>query len=151
MITLKKCPRCGKAFALVRSPVCVDCQPAEEADYEKIRDILLERDDLGTVELAAAAEVDVACVLRMLDQGYITNASVANPVRCGRCGAPAISVTKRLCQRCLNELNMNVSRTVTRLQKELADKRKAAYERRSRSQAFEVRRTVDRKRGSLPP
>ena len=49
---------------------------------------------------------DKQLVTRMLDQGLVTNTSLlGDSATCGRCGAPAISASKKLCHSCLEELN----------------------------------------------
>lgn len=104
-----RCARCEKVFQRIRSVVCHDCLDAEEADYAKIRDVLNRQPNLNVQQTAEAAEVDVDCVLRMLNEGLITNAALSNPVTCGRCGAPAISLSKRLCEKCLLQLDTEVA------------------------------------------
>ena len=50
-------------------------------------------------------------VLRLIEQGAITCVSAleGHSIRCGRCGAPAISASKKLCQACLEKLNAQVA------------------------------------------
>lgn len=108
-MALAKCVRCDKMFNKLSSPVCVDCQKEEDADFERIRDVLAENPDLNAEGVAELSGVDMECVLRMLDQGLISNISLGEAVKCGRCGAPAISVTKRLCQSCLEKLNREMA------------------------------------------
>ncbi len=103
---LAKCARCKKPFQKLRSPVCPACQDAEDADYEKVKQVLEREPDLNAEQVAKRAEVGVECVWRMLDLGLIASAvSIAATIRCGRCGAPAISASKKLCEACLNKLN----------------------------------------------
>ncbi|HUW60704.1 MAG TPA: hypothetical protein VMZ06_06825 [Candidatus Bathyarchaeia archaeon] len=103
------------------SLVCSKCQPDEDADYEKIRAVLDRLPHLNVETAAAEAGVTVACVMRMLDEGLIANANLAENIKCGRCGAPAISLTKRLCQACLDKLNVEVAAAQSRIK--LKDKK----------------------------
>jgi ribosomal protein L37E len=103
------CPRCKKLFDKEVSRVCTKCQPAENADYEKIRAVLDRSPQLNAEAAAAEAHVTVGCVMRMLEEGLIANVNLTEHVKCGRCGAPAISMTKKLCQSCLDKLNAEVA------------------------------------------
>ncbi len=105
---LSKCPRCKKIFDKVSSAVCVNCQKDEDSDFDKIRSVLDRTPNLKAEEVAQEAQVSVQCVLRMLQEGLISNATISN-VKCGRCGAPAISMNKKLCQVCLDKLNAEVA------------------------------------------
>lgn len=107
---LSKCPRCSKMFNKTHSKVCSVCEAAEAADAEVVRHTLDKNGELNAEQVAEMTGVDIAVVLRLIDQGSITCASDAKEsvIRCGRCGAPAISVSKRLCQPCLEKLNAEV-------------------------------------------
>jgi ribosomal protein L37E len=89
--------------------VCVHCQSAENADFDKIRGVLDRTPNLNAEQVAEEAQVSIECVLRMLEEGLIASVSLMEQVKCGRCGAPAISMSKKLCQACLEELNAQVA------------------------------------------
>ena len=106
---LAKCIRCDNLFDKMKHPVCAACLPDEESDYEKVREIVDEHPDLSAEAVAELADVGLQVVMRMLDQGLVTNTSLAGAATtCGRCGAPAISASKKLCHACLEKLNQNV-------------------------------------------
>lgn len=108
---LAKCVRCDNLFDKSKNPVCAACASDEDADYERIREVVDDQPDMAAEAVAELAEVPVQVVMRMLDQGMITNTSLlAGTAKCGRCGAEAISVTKKLCHSCLEKLNQNVLR-----------------------------------------
>jgi ribosomal protein L37E len=102
---LAKCARCEKLFNKIVSDVCTTCQPDEDADFQRIHDIICRNHDLSANEVAEEAGVPLECVLRMLREGRIERVEDNDEVKCGRCGAPAISVAKRLCKRCLVTLD----------------------------------------------
>lgn len=102
---ISNCPRCKKLFDKRKFPVCPKCEPHEQADYEQIRETLGKVPHLSAEEIAIEANMDRDVVLRMLEQGLIQIVTVNQTVKCGRCGAPAISISKRLCQSCLEKLN----------------------------------------------
>lgn len=104
-MALAKCSRCETLFNKMSASVCPQCIEDEEDDFETIRTCLQENPDISAEAVSKLSGVDLKCVLRMLDQDLISNVSVSGPVKCGQCGAPAISHAKRLCQACLEKLN----------------------------------------------
>jgi hypothetical protein len=106
---LATCPRCKKIFEKTRSIVCAKCQDDENADYDKIRAVLERNPNLNAEQAAEEAELPVQCVTRMMQEGLISNVSLSESVKCGRCGGPAISLSKKLCQGCLEKLNAEVA------------------------------------------
>ncbi len=118
-MSLDKCKRCGRLFNRVQTPICVACMPKEEADYDRIRGVLNETPGLSVEQVASAAEVEKSCVLRMIDAGRLANSAVSDSVPCGRCGAPAISVTKRLCEKCLTELDRECAENMRGLREKM--------------------------------
>lgn len=114
-MALISCPRCKKLFDKTSSAVCSKCQPDEDADYEKIRAVLDRAPSLRAEQVATEAGVTVQCVMRMLDEGLIANIDMTRDIKCGRCGAPAISFNKKLCQGCLDKLNAEVAAAQSRI------------------------------------
>lgn len=107
-MALASCVRCKQLFTKVKSAVCPKCQPEEEADLEKVRQELEERPNQSAEEVVEKTGVTRDCVMRLLEDGRIVNTMMMDAVKCGRCGAPAISPSKRLCQACLDKLNKEV-------------------------------------------
>ncbi|MCP4642622.1 MAG: hypothetical protein GY851_19410 [bacterium] len=106
---LAACARCNKMFQKTVEPVCPKCEPDEQDDYEKVRITMQNQPNLSAEDLAEAADVDIECVLRLLDSGRIETAQASTTVRCGRCGSPAISISKKLCEACLSKLNAKLA------------------------------------------
>ena len=102
---LTKCPRCTTLFDKTTSPVCRGCIEEEEKDYDLIRDTIEGHPDLNAEGVAELSGVELKCVMRMMDSGKIATIRIGEKIECGRCGAPAISVSQRLCQSCLDKLN----------------------------------------------
>ncbi len=141
---IKKCGRCGKIFSSFTSKVCAACETEEEKDYARIRELLHETPGLSAEEVAEGAGVTLECVLRMLEAGRIQNEVFSDPVKCGRCGAPAISMRARLCQACLSKLDGECAKAMNEL--------RANIHHTSAAQAVEiheVRRSVDERRGLI--
>ena len=108
-MALAACPRCKKIFDKTRSAVCTRCQDTEDDEFDKIRSVLDRNPNLNAEQVAEEAQVSLECVLRMLEEGLIASVSLMEQVKCGRCGAPAISMSKKLCKACLEELNVKVA------------------------------------------
>lgn len=142
-LELKTCARCGRLFSSMKSGVCSTCEPDEENDFTRIRDVLSRTPGLNVEEVSKEAKVSVDCVLRMLEQGRIENTALANPVQCGQCGAPAISVSKRLCQACLTKLDQQYAEAIRDMREKIHPKKLGQAE------VQEVRHTVDEKRHRL--
>lgn len=108
---LSKCPRCNKMFNKMHAAVCPACLSAEEVDADSVRETLDENPNLNAEQVAEITGVDIQVVLRLIEQGAIACITEleGHTVRCGRCGAPAISASKRLCQACLEKLNTQVA------------------------------------------
>ncbi|MBP8130160.1 MAG: hypothetical protein KA184_11335 [Candidatus Hydrogenedentes bacterium] len=124
-------------FNKADSPVCSACMHAEEADYEKVRAAMEEHPGLNAEQLAKQTEVAVECVKRMLDVGMITLAT-GQQLTCGMCGAPAISASKRLCQTCLDKLNLQVAKAQNQIQ--VGKKKAAQVKDTTARQAFDLKR-----------
>ena len=108
-MAIATCPRCKKMFDKQALPICAKCEPKEQKDYELIRETLEKMPNLNAEEIAIEVNLGHEVVLRMMDQGLIQSVSVNQTIKCGRCGNPAISVSKRLCQTCLEKLNTEVA------------------------------------------
>lgn len=108
---LAKCPRCDKLFDKSTTMVCPDCVGAEEADHSVVRDVLSDDPNLNADQLAEKTGVGIDVVLRMIDSGSVSVADRSTSVLCGRCGAPAISASKKLCEKCLRELDREMSKS----------------------------------------
>ena len=114
-MALAACPRCKKIFDKARSAVCNRCQDAEDDDFDKIRTVLDLNPNLNAEQVAEEAQVSVDCVMRMLEEGLIANVNLSEQIKCGRCGAPAISLSKKLCQSCLEALNAQMAQAQSKI------------------------------------
>lgn len=101
---LANCVRCKKIFNKTEVPVCAACLPEEESDRKKVEELVASDSSLTVEQVSKMAKVELSVVSRMMEEGAVA-AVAAGSVTCGRCGAPAISTTKRLCQGCLDKLN----------------------------------------------
>lgn len=126
-MALAKCPRCNKLFN--KSPqsqylVCRNCEEEERNDFEKIKDLLHREGNLTAFQISEILEIPMDVILRMVEQGLIEQEDQDNSVYCGRCGKPAISRSKRLCESCLIELQRECVRAIQELRQSLMEKAK---------------------------
>jgi len=151
--SIAKCARCDKPFQKIRSPVCLACQPDEDRDFDKIRDVVGSTPNLKAAQAAELAGVTTACVLRMIDEGQIVTDTLLDTPKCGRCGAPAVGRAKRLCEKCLVELDRNVAANIRRMRQLLDAKRGVIFPLGStaRARAYQVHDTLRGKRRATPP
>lgn len=138
---LATCPRCKRMFNKVQTPICEKCEPEEENDYERIRKVVSENSGASMARVAELAEVDIAVVKRMTDQGLVATTALNEATKCGRCGAPAISGAKKLCQACLDKMNLEMARAQ-------ADMRQNLMRKPAPSQAMHSRDIINDKRDS---
>jgi ribosomal protein L37E len=115
---LAKCERCEKLFAKTDNPICPNCVPDEERDHEIVRSCLSDHPNLNAEAISELTGVSIQCVLRMIDQGQVTNSIFTGAIKCGKCGAPAISASKKLCNACLEEMNRRVAKQRMQLQEQ---------------------------------
>lgn len=107
---IAKCPRCGTLFDKAKKVVCATCEPEERAEYDKVLAYIQGNPDHTIEEIVDTTGVKREVVERMTDQGVVMKTANVGEVKCGRCGAPAISLTKRLCENCLAELQRNIAK-----------------------------------------
>lgn len=120
---LASCRRCKKLYQKVRADFCPACETAEENDFETVRQYLTENPDRNASEVSDNTGVPVETVLRFIAAGRLEAQGITSKARCGRCGAPAISLTKRLCERCLDQLNKEIAQQQSRIK--LPEKKEA--------------------------
>jgi len=133
---LANCARCGRLYRKVRSAVCPRCEPDEDADYEKVRDALCYAPDLTIAQVAELTGVSAKHVLRMANEDRFSVALLADPPVCGRCGRPAISRRKRLCESCVRAMDLEFAEIVKAIR----------TQQRERQAAWGVHPTVVKKR-----
>ena len=138
-IRIARCGRCNGTYLKVRFSVCDDCLDAEDADYQRISDVLVEHPNQNVEIVAHLADVSPSCVLRMLDRGLIASEKIVEEVKCGKCGQPALSAAQKLCQSCLIKLD----------QKFFAEINEAKKVQLEQERDSSVHDTIDLKRKSI--
>lgn len=120
-MSLASCEKCKRLFQKVRKNICPACETQEEEQYEVVRKFLADNPGRNAQEVSEETKVPIETVLRFIEEGRVEAQGAATGVKCGKCGAPAISPTKRLCQRCLEKLNAQLAQQQSRIK--LPDKK----------------------------
>ena len=103
---LSKCPRCQALWNRTsESLVCDTCAPDEESDREKVLDCIGANPGMNADEISKETDVSNDTIRRMLDAGVISREIDLDIPKCGQCGAPAISHSQLVCNKCLSELD----------------------------------------------
>lgn len=114
-MSLASCSSCKKLFQKVRKSICPACEAQEEGHYETVRAFLCENPGHNAEQVSEATGVPIDTVLRFIEDGRVEAQGAGSNVMCGKCGKPAISPTKRLCQSCLEKLNAQLAQQQSRV------------------------------------
>ena len=109
-MALANCERCNGIFNRVSTPLCPSCIEQEEQDLQTVNTALREQPGQTVEELAQSTGVSKRTILRLIKCERIASDATLAGVKCGKCGAPAISLSTRLCQRCAAEMSRAAAR-----------------------------------------
>ncbi len=147
-MALANCKGCNKIFNKLSGPLCPACVEQDEADLKTVNEALREEANQTVAQLSEKTGVSKKTILRLLkDQRIASEASLAD-IKCGKCGAPAISLSVKLCKRCAAE----ISRTAAKACARVAQASGRASPPRKQTDASEdetVHETIKRKTGKL--
>lgn len=104
-MALANCQGCNKLFNKVTSPLCPACIDQDENDLKIVNEALREEPNLTVAQLSEKTDVSKRTILRLLKDQRITSKANLADVKCGKCGAPAISLSVKLCERCAAEMS----------------------------------------------
>ena len=81
------CPRCGRLFNKIVSPVCQSCEKLEEEQFQELRHFL-EENPLATItECSDATSVPTKRILRYIREGrLVVPEGMVEEIRCNQCG-----------------------------------------------------------------
>ena len=65
------CPRCGRLFTKIRSPVCPACEKAEEKGFEALRTYIDENPGCSLAELSEATNTPAKRILQYIRDGRL--------------------------------------------------------------------------------
>lgn len=99
----KSCQKCGRIFALIRSPFCGACLEIIDREYRLIRRHIDEHPQATVADTACDLQIDERTILYLLREGRLeTRQKVLWP--CSGCGQPI--QTGDYCPACLSRLSI---------------------------------------------
>ncbi len=113
-MALANCERCNGVFNKVGSGLCPACVEQEERDFQIVSEALREHPGQTVEELAESTGVGKRTILRLIKCERIASDAYLAGVKCGKCGAPAISISTKLCQRCAAEMSRAAAQACSR-------------------------------------
>ena len=113
-MALSSCARCKKLFLKVRSNLCLACETLEEDQYDIVRQHVSQNPHDNAEKVSGGTGISIETILRFITDGRIA-VQGATSVACGKCGKPAISASKKLCNDCLQTLNKELAQQSSRI------------------------------------
>ncbi len=121
---MRNCPRCGRVFSYMSSPICDACTREEEKIFELVKQYIYDNPNATATQISEATEVSVKKILKYLKDGrLLAVAGMAKLLACETCGT-AIS-TGRYCHSCIVKFNQSTSELVKESQDRLRDRSRA--------------------------
>jgi flagellar operon protein (TIGR03826 family) len=107
-MTATNCPRCGRLFTQVRSPVCPACEKAEEEVFNRLKDYIEENPFCTMAALSDATHVSTKQITRFIRDGRLEiSKGMSYEIGCEKCGKPI--QTGRYCDSCAVEISRQVN------------------------------------------
>jgi len=104
-MALANCEGCNKVFNKVTTSLCPACIEQEEKDLKAINEALRAEPNQTVAQLSEATGVNKKTILRLLKDQRIASEANLVDMKCGKCGAPAVSLSVKLCKRCAAEIS----------------------------------------------
>ena len=81
------CPRCGRLFNKILSPVCAKCEKEEEEQFKHLRDYIEEFPFANINEVSDETGIKTKRILQYIREGrIIVSSGLAGELRCAQCG-----------------------------------------------------------------
>ncbi|MCL2461462.1 MAG: MerR family transcriptional regulator [Defluviitaleaceae bacterium] len=105
---VKNCPRCGRLFTEIKSPICPECEKAEEDAFQRVREYIDENEMSTLQEISDAAGVSPKKIMQYIKDGRLEiSKGMSGALRCENCGKP---ISKgRFCDKCLLGLKRDIN------------------------------------------
>jgi ribosomal protein L32 len=104
----QNCPRCGRIFTRITSPVCKECENAEKEKFEVVRAYVKENPHSSAQEVSEACDVSVKRLLQYVREGRLEiSQGMEGLATCSKCGQPIKS--GRMCQKCTRNMTSALS------------------------------------------
>ena len=105
---VKNCPRCGKLFNEIISPICPVCERAEEEDFQRVKENIEENPASSLQEISEATGISGKKIMQYIKDGRLEiTGGMKGELRCESCGKP---ITRgKFCDVCLIEFTRNIN------------------------------------------
>ncbi len=103
----KNCPRCGKLFQYINSPICDLCRKEEEEAFESLKSFLKDNPGCTLTEISVATGVSTRKITRYLKEGRLEiTKGLHGVLTCNECGKTIL--TGRYCPQCLLKISVDI-------------------------------------------
>jgi len=101
------CPRCGRVFTKIRSPVCPACEKEEEESFDAIKQYINDNPGCTLAELAEATGSSARRITQYIREGRLEiSKGMSGEIKCDKCGKP---ITRgRYCDSCAIQVQRDV-------------------------------------------
>lgn len=107
-MSFSNCPRCGKLFNFINSPVCDNCRKEEEEIFDRVRAYVKEHPNSNINKISQETEVSQKKILKYVREGKLELSSeVGLGIPCEKCGRNIR--TGRFCNNCISNLNKHIT------------------------------------------
>jgi len=108
MLNATNCPRCGRFFTQIRSPICPACEKADEEVFQKLKVYIDENPACTMAELSQSTSISVGRITQFIREGRLEiSKGMMNDITCEMCGKPVR--TGRYCDKCAVEMLRRVN------------------------------------------
>ncbi len=105
---VRNCPRCGKVFTYLTSPVCPACEKKEEDVFQSIKKYIEEHPLALLAEIADELKVPPKRILSYIKEGRLqVSSGLRSEIACESCGKHISS--GRYCESCLVRMSSDIN------------------------------------------
>jgi len=124
MPDLKNCPKCGKLYVYTGRFLCPACIAAEEEEFQKIKEYLLEHRGANVLEVAQATGIEEEVIIKFIKKGRIQSEglTIVDRLTCEKCGREIEN--GKFCPDCLEKMQKELQQVGRRMQDKLANESK---------------------------
>ena len=107
----ENCPRCGRLFRKIVSPVCPMCEKEEEEKFQELRLYLEDNPRASISECSEATDVPAKRILRYIREGrLVVPEGMAGLLKCAKCGKDILGGT--YCGSCSKKMAQNLANSL---------------------------------------
>ncbi len=110
MAEIRNCPRCGRIFTYIASPICGNCIEVEESEFKVVKEYIYDNPGATIAEVSRETEVTVEKIMKFLrDERLELRSENSNLIlECEKCGRPINS--GRFCESCKGQITESLKR-----------------------------------------